>query len=785
MAIILLIVLSALTAAGTVFVTQFLTAQKSGRKRNICDFIVLFFLTIIASILAEGILKAGRPTFYYHTHSIGKTTLKIFGLGCALSGLSGALAMLFRERKNRKRDILSGIIRIVLISLFGSLILELSWFNLRHYELIGEDKPSRIYRYSEGLVPSKVYFNRAVWKWIRYEENAEKVGFDIWPGSEKFRNVSITIEESKERDPIPLDITYTDESHIKNMAIPQRLIYSGIPRSAIIPLDTIGSSDFLSFGIPDIPTDREYLLTFEVQTNVPVPLEIEPGRMFVSFCLLFFCCAFRPGSGLWQIQWDPRKGTHIALVSFLILTFIAVFIWTAFSSYSGSEEPISVQKEAHTRNHKQYDRLVEALMAHRYALIEKPDHELHRLWDPYDMFQRERLHIPYLWDTAFYNDAYYVYFGVVPAILVLLPYRVLTGSFLELDYAISGFAILALIGAYLLYSQLVSRSFPKMKLGGYLLGFIIIGTSLNLTWVLRRGLVYELAITSGLCFAIWGAALTERAIHSAKFRAFLFFAAGSAASLAVGCRPTMLLVSLVIAARMSQNRRGIGVLHLLCFCIPYAAVMLALMKYNYERFDDPFEFGIRYQLTTENQATGYPRLSVPGILLSTLSYFLNIPSLDFVFPFIHLTVPQIPYHGLLLSDKVLGVLSYPVMWFLPFGVRVRESLRKKGSAVLCGMMLLTGVLISVIAAYFSVTNRYCCDFNWLFAFPAIIVLFCLYESAEGKENSLFVLRGILLLCALSGMLLAAAMAFSGEEDWFQRLAPLQFAKWTYLFSPWK
>ena len=82
-----------------------------------------------------------------------------------------------------------------------------------------------------------------------------------------------------------------------------------------------------------------------------------------------------------------------------------------------------------------------------------------------------------------------------------------------------------------------------------------------------------------------------------------------------------------------------NIISIILFIIPYAAAALALMKYNYERFDDPFEFGITYQLTTENRAAGLPLLGFYGRLLSMLSSFFTLPVLSMEFPFIHLQNP--------------------------------------------------------------------------------------------------------------------------------------------------
>ncbi len=89
----------------------------------------------------------------------------------------------------------------------------------------------------------------------------------------------------------------------------------------------------------------------------------------------------------------------------------------------------------------------------------------------------------------------------------------------------------------------------------------------------------------------------------------MFFGCLSLA-LAVGCRPTYLFISLIILPILAQkliknvkskNKKEV-IKELIAVMIPYITVGLALMYYNYIRFDSIFEFGAKYQLTINNMA---------------------------------------------------------------------------------------------------------------------------------------------------------------------------------------
>ena len=83
-------------------------------------------------------------------------------------------------------------------------------------------------------------------------------------------------------------------------------------------------------------------------------------------------------------------------------------------------------------DYDQYARLGDALIhGHTNLDLPVPD-ELAQMSNPYDSDLRGqvagRIDIPIYWDHAFYKGKYYCYFGVVPAILLFIPYQLLTGK---------------------------------------------------------------------------------------------------------------------------------------------------------------------------------------------------------------------------------------------------------------------------------------------------------------------------------------------------------------------
>ena len=782
----LLFVLACCCCLAVVWGTQQFRTEERSPRVNLLLFSAGMIVCLCLSVLVDCIINAGSPTFYYHTHRPGMATLKIFGMACLSGSFFYSLFIMLAERKKQRVTILLWLVRSFLIGMCGALILEIAYFNFRHFELIGAKAQEKTYL-GENIYCAGMYFNRAAWKFIPYQEDNPE--FFIYANYSKVRNLNV--EFGKENPLEKVEVKFDDRAHRRLESIGQHRFIPGIPRSFTIPLHTVGNTYILSMEIADNAEHwKDGVELSRVTLNSVLPLELEPVRFLMSFLFIFLLSAFFPGSPLWSLKLDfhsfPQMTAVLALIGMVILSFI----WTVFSSYSDSDQSISEQKAALNENYTQYNKLVDAMIARRYALLDTPHHYLEKDGDPYDMKLREERSYDYPWDTAYYGGKYYVYFGAFPALTVLLPYKLLTGTYLELDYPILGFSILILIGLYGVYSRIVKRCFPKISFALYWMGFLILGTSLNLTWCLRRTLVYELAITSGVCLAVWGIFFMLLAADGVRLKPFYYFLSGACSALAVGCRPTMIFVSIPVFLlgffALKADQVKVRLQNLFLFLFPYMLAGAALMKYNYERFDDPFEFGITWQLTTENRATGLPLLGPWGRTLSILASLFTFPNVDMEFPFIHPKQPELIYNGVILnSDTVTGLFAYPVMTFLMLFPVMRKDMRKHAEFLFpfCVSCLLAAAGICVTASGFAITNRYLTDYLFLAVLPALFVFFCIWQhfKTAGWQKAG---AGITLFCAVIGTGLFVSLALTGEEDWFRRIAPLYFEKLRYAFSPW-
>ena len=113
---------------------------------------------------------------------------------------------------------------------------------------------------------------------------------------------------------------------------------------------------------------------------------------------------------------------------------------------------------------------------------------------------------PFLLDASLYRGHYYLYFGVVPAALIYLPYAVLTGQGFPEAWAALIFAFAGLFFSTLWWLDAKSRFFPRSGTLWAVVSILGIAMGSAVPSTLRRPLFYEVAIAAGYAFmmlALW------------------------------------------------------------------------------------------------------------------------------------------------------------------------------------------------------------------------------------------------------------------------------------------
>ena len=482
-----------------------------------------------------------------------------------------------------------------------------------------------------------------------------------------------------------------------------------------------------------------------------------------------FLFAVRPGSALHSFTME-RAGAAQALCSAVVAAVVIAACVLPMGSlpYWNGEDP------AH-RN--QYELMTESVLNGRLDIPYGDEEGLLGLDNPYDPGERESSGVKRHWDHAFYNGHYYMYFGVVPVFLTFLPYRLLTGTALTTFHATQIFTAAAIAGMFTLFYLLAKRFFPKLSFSVYL-ALSAAFSAMSVWYATAEPALYCTAITAGIALEVWSLYWFIRAVwcEERENRQILFAGVGALlGALVFGCRPPIglanLLVLPMLAEFLRQRKFTLRLLgKLVLAALPYLLVGLALMAYNYARFDDPFEFGQAYQLTVTDQSNYALRLDAAmftRLINDSLANFFGLGQITLSFPYLR-------------PGSVF--FNFPILLLCVVGLRhsvIEEAKRRHLALLLAGFaaaVLVIGLADIMWAPY--LVERYRMDFYFLLGIACFIVIGLWNNGSEEKLRArqsagVTLLAGITL--AASAMLCVATVANNYPEKVSQLAALLHLS----------
>ena len=375
--------------------------------------------------------------------------------------------------------------------------------------------------------------------------------------------------------------------------------------------------------------------------------------------------------------------------------------------------------------HKQdlYNRLTHSIRAGRVTLDIEPSPALLGLPNPYDPQANAGLR---LHDASLYKGHYFVYFGITPVLTAFLPVHLLTGGDLSEGAACFLFAT----GGYIISSLLFlhfARRFPAGCSGVVrMCALTSLGIAQFIPYVLKRPYFYEAAATCGFAFSSAGLCALVIGIDRERHRRLTFSISGLCLGLSVGARPNyvlgvaslVFLVWCVVLLPLKVPCKTVTCGDAAVFVAPIIACGLGLAAYNYTRFDNPLEFGIKYQLTEANGFSGF-HLSTPKTLLGVFYFLLSAPGYSRSFPFCFAMVRRVGSESQLarlVLEQVVGMLpAVPITiigLLAPLGILVpflRERLRVECLPLLSLWIFAASNLLVLCASGWT-TVRYSVDF---------------------------------------------------------------------------
>lgn len=564
-----------------------------------------------------------------------------------------------------------------------------------------------------------------------------------------------------ENDPVSYTVSITDEGNAYPYELPEGTIVPGLEKSRYTNLYPAGAVRRIDIQLT-VPIGSVVTVN-GICANAKIPFEFHIGRFFViatGLLLIYFA-----GNKTVAENFCEKKKWQVGVIAVVVL-FLILLSWKL-----AHVNPICIASP--WPHHKQYQELAEAMAKGQLYLDIQPSEALLAVDNPYDTIYLQANGIDYRADYAFYEGRYYVYFGVVPELLLYLPCYLLTGHHLPNYMAVFLFYSGFILAVFALLFEVQKRWFQKIPLFAYLLLASVTVCGGNYLFVIARPDLYDTPIMAATMFTVAGLWLWIKGKYAdTEKKKVLFLLAGSLCmALVAGCRPQMVLFSAlavplfweeVIKKRELFSKKSLW--QTVCICLPYVLVAAGLMLYNAARFSSPLDFGATYSLTSNDMTKR--SFNLPQMLLGIWHYFLRPPVWESDFPFLQgIQVASASYMGKLNSEYTYGgILAANIFtWVLLFLGKAGKSLKKKKLF----SFVLVNIMISLVIGVADVTGagilqRYMVDMIWGIWFAALLVMLVLLEESRDTNTYQMIMR-LLAVIALVQLFYGFGIVFGNGD----------------------
>lgn len=578
----------------------------------------------------------------------------------------------------------------------------------------------------------------------------------------------------------------TDQANADYFPLRNRIIFSENADSQYIRLHLSGESGNMLLYFEDLKGDTLYLDNIVINPHFPFSFS-------VLRCILLF------GTLIFVIYTRPQKQREMALFEeekihkWVTLTVVAIQLVIFCSAVFMNPAIYNPQ----AKNHAQYHELAVALSKGHLYLDEMPPQELIEMGNPYDYDMREKIlseaEGDYIWDCAYFNGRYYVYFGVLPVVIFYLPWYLITGTAFPtwLGIMITGVAFVLI--AYSLSRAIVKKYFDgKIPYVIWLLTTVLAVNGCGVIMVMRRPDLYYFPILCGVTLSLGGIHFWISSLKQNGVCTWQLLAGCLCMALVAACRPQLLVGSLLIfpiywdavfKKRWLFSRKGLW--KTILACLTYIIVAGLLMLYNYKRFGSPFDFGANYNLTFND-------MTKRGMVLARipLAIFISLfqtPNICAEFPYLDGVNQWTSYMGKTIRETTFG--GFFIVNLLPlagtFFLNKRHWFARKGIWASAIITFVLGFFIVCIDAQVAgILLRYYVDFGWLFYLSAVLVWFSVWQHNIHNQERVHLLQIATNVFFCIGMAYAFLILFVDTTNSLVNENPALFYKFYHQLAFW-
>lgn len=665
-----------------------------------------------------------------------------------------------------------------------SVVIELFIFNYRHWETV-KNVP---------YVPANVSMGDG------YTENPDGT-FTVGDGSldieitEINRVLSnayiditlINLPENQVR-PITLWQKASDYSHKKYYDLSGKELWQQEERSKYMTYHLYGECTRLL--LMPVTLAQGDIVSVSLIFNPVIPMFFSFERILYCFLILISIYLFRPRSVLHQIRYMELTPICRRMAAFVIFLVLAAVSWKMTTL-------LPLFQNDPWDNYKGYQHLAEALSEGSFSLLEEPCETLKNMDNPYDSEYRydemSRTGEGFLWDHAYYNGKYYLYFGIVPALLFHLPYYLITGHHLMNHIVVYVTACLYFAGVMAMLHELIKRWYRNCTVGVWFLSLMLFLIGSQCFYLIKRPDIYAVPIFTASAFGIWGIVFFLKA-QRGHLAARYLLAGSLCIALTAGCRPQQFLffgIACILLSRylfpLSYWKTGEGSRALLAIAFPMVVVASALMYYNYARFGSVFDFGANYNLTLNDMRyRGWVWDRVP---LGLVSYFFWPIRLKPDYPFMDAVYLNSNYMGVTIQEPAYGGIFAIAPFFMMcagaffFAGELRRL--NKTTWLIAVYSVLAAIVIAVADTQMAgIVMRYYTDFAPFLGLAALIVTWGALEKIPSGSGGARAIILFMLICYLYEFIFHGLKFTVDVASSLQEQRPELYAHFKYLTAFW-
>lgn len=669
--------------------------------------------------------------------------------------------------KMHKEQIKHVLSRIVIVAICA-LLLETFVFNMNYFRSANYDPVNledRITLDANDTGTSEFGLGHS--EQFKFTESNTAV--DFYDLNKVVNNIHLDFDNSQPAQNLKVKISFTDAAHETyfstteyTFGVPEVDVSTASEQSQYLYLESSGAIQNLRIEITS--DDASYPVVLNtVVINERQPFEFNSLRCFLIFTVLLLLYVFRPKSSIYRCRVKEHPRFSRAVIVFA--TACEIFFLTAYlllgsnqvgiatSNYnSGSWDGHSIVNtyKVGGENAQQYAELAKAMSDGQLYLEIEPPQWLVDMDNPYDKGARDELQKQtgesYLFDVAYYEGHYYVYFGVLPVLLFYLPFYLVTGSSFPTAIGVLLACIMFVLGATALMDRFARHHFKRVSLGLFLLLQMPLVACSGMLYLAKFPTFYSLPIAMALAFTVWGLYFWLHG-RSTEKAAGWYLAGSLCMALVVACRPQFLIFSLLafplfwrkfITEKHLFTKKGAK--EFACLIAPYFVVAAGIMMYNKARFGSFFDFGANYNLTVNDMTQR--GMNAGRLLPALFAYFLQTPTTTGVFPWLQPTTFDTTYLGQTIKEVTFGgiLACLPVLWVLAFAkailsYRIKERSTHTVASVVV-TMLVSGLVVACLDAEMAgILQRYTADYSILMLIPAIFLCFIANDAlATDKEE---------------------------------------------------